>query len=88
MGIHESQSRFYENLIGRSRAFCVPLLKIMKESFPEQMAGVTEDALYFDTANASLMNRRPERVMSRMAQRLRLQTPDYYDYEVRGEQHV
>ena len=46
MGIHESQSRFYENLIGRSRAFCVPLLKIMKESFPEQMAGVTEDALY------------------------------------------
>ncbi len=49
---------------------------------------VTEDALYFDTGNASLMNRRPERVMSRMAQRLRLQTPDYYDYEVRGEQHV
>ena len=46
MGIHESQSRFYENLIARSRAFCTPLLKIMRECFPEQMEGVTEDALY------------------------------------------
>ena len=46
MGVHESQSRFYENLIGRSRAFCTPLLKIMKEVFPEQMNGVTEDELY------------------------------------------
>ena len=46
MGVHESQSRFYENLIGRSRAFCTPLLKIMKEIFPEQMAGVTEEDLY------------------------------------------
>ena len=46
MGVHESQSRFYENLIGRSRAFCAPLLKVMKEVFPEQMKGVTEDELY------------------------------------------
>ena len=46
MGVHESQSRFYENLIGRSRAFCVPLLKAMKEVFPEQMKGVTEEELY------------------------------------------
>ena len=46
MGVHESQSRFYENLIGRSRAFCVPLLKIMKEIFPERMQNVTEDELY------------------------------------------
>ena len=46
MGVHESQSRFYENLIGRSRAFCTPLLKIMKEVFPEQMKGVTEEELY------------------------------------------
>ena len=43
MGVHESQSRFYENLIGRSRAFCTPLLKIMKEVFPAQMKDVTED---------------------------------------------
>ena len=46
MGVHESQSRFYENLIARSRAFCTPLLKIMKEVFPEQMKGVTEEELY------------------------------------------
>ena len=46
MGVHESQSRFYENLIGRSRAFCTPLLKILKEVFPEQMQGVTEEELY------------------------------------------
>ena len=46
MGIHESQSRFYENLIARSRAFCTPLLKIMREVFPEQMKGVTEEELY------------------------------------------
>ena len=46
MGVHESQSRFYENLIGRSRAFCVPLLKIMREVFPDRMRDVTEDDLY------------------------------------------
>ena len=28
MGIHESQSRFYENLIGRSFAFCQALLVV------------------------------------------------------------
>ncbi len=46
MGVHESQSRFYEILIGHSRAFCTPLLKILKEVFPEQMAGVDEEILY------------------------------------------
>ena len=46
MGVHESQSRFYENIIGRSRAFCTPLLKILQEVFPEQMKNVTEDELY------------------------------------------
>ncbi len=46
MGIHESQSRFYENLIGRSRAFCTPLLKIMQDVFPDQMKDVSEDELY------------------------------------------
>ena len=52
MGVHESQSRFYENLIGRSRAFCTPLLKIMKEVFPDQMKDVTEEELY-STINLS-----------------------------------
>ncbi len=46
MGIHESQSRFYENIIGRSRAFCSPLLKILKEVFPDQIGSLTEEELY------------------------------------------
>ena len=46
MGLHESQSRFYENLIGRSAAFCHALYPVMRELFPEQLADVTEDELY------------------------------------------
>ena len=46
MGVHESQSRFYENILGRSRAFCTPLLKILKEVFPEQTGNLTEEELY------------------------------------------
>ena len=46
MGVHESQSRFYENLIARSRAFCRPLLTLMRECFPDQTAGLTEEELY------------------------------------------
>ena len=46
MSIHESQSRFYENLIGRSRPFCAVLLPELKALFPEQMAGVDVEALY------------------------------------------
>ncbi len=46
MGLHESQSRFYENLIGRSQPFCRAVLPVMQELFPSQMAGVTAEALY------------------------------------------
>lgn len=46
MGLHESQSRFYENIIGRSLPFCTALLPIMQELFPAQMAGVTPHMLY------------------------------------------
>ncbi len=48
----------------------------------------TEDAIYLDTEKAILMSRKPERCMSKEAQRRRLQTPDYYDYEIRGEGDV
>ena len=44
--IHESQSRLYENLLGRSRAFCEVILPVLKEFFPGQMAGVTPEKLY------------------------------------------
>ena len=46
MGIHESQSRFYENLIGRSRAFIHAIFPKVKEFFPEQLADVDEEMFY------------------------------------------
>ena len=33
MGLHESQSRFYENILGRSRAFSGVLLNLLREQF-------------------------------------------------------
>lgn len=46
MGIHESQSRFYENLIGRSREFCSVVWPIVCKCFPEQTANVTEETFW------------------------------------------
>ena len=46
MGLHESQSRFYENIIGRSLPFCRALLPVMLEVFPAQMKGVSAEQLY------------------------------------------
>ena len=46
MGIHESQSRFYENIIGRSLEFIELIFPKMQELFPEQLRGVTAHDLY------------------------------------------
>ena len=46
MGIHESQSRFYENIIGRSRSYCNMIFPKLCELFPEQMKGRTADEFY------------------------------------------
>ena len=46
MGIHESQSRFYENILGRSEAFIRYIFPKMQECFPEQMKGCTAEELY------------------------------------------
>lgn len=46
MSIHESQSRFYENIIGRSKAFCEYIFPTLVELFPEQMKGRTAQELY------------------------------------------
>jgi len=46
MAIHESQSRFYENIIGRSRSFCSLILPYLKKSFPESLSDVSEEAFY------------------------------------------
>ncbi len=52
MGIHESQSRFYENLIGRSRAFCHYVFPKLKEIFSEQLEGVDAE-MYYRAVNKS-----------------------------------
>ncbi len=46
MGIHESQSRFYENLVGRSLAFVKLIFPKLQELFPEQLAGVTAEMFH------------------------------------------
>jgi carboxypeptidase Taq len=46
MGVHESQSRFYENLIGRSLEFIELIFPKMQELFPKQLANVTAYDLY------------------------------------------
>lgn len=46
MGLHESQSRFYENLVGRSRGFVTFLAPRLRALFPQQLGGVSDDALY------------------------------------------
>lgn len=44
MGMHESQSRFFENIIGRRRAFWVPLYGKLQEIFPKQLKDIPLDA--------------------------------------------
>ena len=46
MGVHESQSRFYENLIGRSLPFIQAIFPRMQEFFPEQLGDVTAEQFY------------------------------------------
>lgn len=40
-GMHESQSRFYENIIGRNQAFWKPVYPKLQATFPTQLGGVT-----------------------------------------------
>jgi carboxypeptidase Taq len=46
LGIHESQSRMWENLVGRSREYWQHYLPVLGEHFPEQLAGVDVDRFY------------------------------------------
>ena len=46
MGVHESQSRFYENLIGRSRPFVEAIYPKVQEFFPQQLGGVSAEQFY------------------------------------------
>ncbi|RCX23491.1 carboxypeptidase Taq [Fontibacillus phaseoli] len=46
MGIHESQSRFWENFVGRSRDFWERYYGDLQQHFPEQLKDVTVDEFY------------------------------------------
>lgn len=46
MGIHESQSRLWENMIGRSRAFWQRYYGDLQQHFPEQLANVEVEDFY------------------------------------------
>jgi carboxypeptidase Taq len=47
LGIHESQSRMWENLVGRSRPFWRHFFPRAKAMFPDALADVTDDQWYF-----------------------------------------
>lgn len=46
MAFHESQSRMWENLIGRGRPFWTWAMPVVQRYFPEQFAGATADGMY------------------------------------------
>ncbi len=57
MGAHESQSRLFENTIGRSKAFWIPLYDKLVDLFPEQLSGKSIDDFYkaINKSQASLI---------------------------------
>ena len=46
LGIHESQSRMWENFVGRSRAFWTGMYPQVKQTFPDALADVSLDQFY------------------------------------------
>lgn len=47
LGVHESQSRLWENLVGRSRPFWAHFFPLARKTFPQALRGVTVDEFYF-----------------------------------------
>jgi carboxypeptidase Taq len=46
LGMHESQSRMWENLVGRGRAFWRHFLPLLQQTFPAQLGGVDVAQFY------------------------------------------
>jgi len=46
LGVHESQSRLWENIVARSRDFWTHYLPRLRETFPLQLDGVNVDTFY------------------------------------------
>ena len=57
LGIHESQSRLWENQVGRSRPFMDYLMGRLKDTFPDRTADLNPDILYraFNVVRPSLI---------------------------------
>jgi carboxypeptidase Taq len=51
-GVHESQSRLWENLVGRSHPFWKHFFPSLRSVFPEQLRGVDDEA-FFKAVNKS-----------------------------------
>jgi carboxypeptidase Taq len=47
LGIHESQSRMWENLVGRSRAFWQHFFPQAQAAFPDALKGVSPDSFFW-----------------------------------------
>jgi carboxypeptidase Taq len=45
-GVHESQSRLWENMVGRSRAFWEHFFPVLQGIFPDQLRGVKAESFY------------------------------------------
>ena len=46
LGIHESQSRLWENNVGRSKAFWTHFFPLLQQHFPSQLQAVSPDAFH------------------------------------------
>ena len=46
MGIHESQSLFWERMIAQNKAFCAHYIETIRAAFPKNLQAVSVDALY------------------------------------------
>ena len=51
LGIHESQSRMWENFVGRSRSFWTYFFPKLQATFPEALKDVAEEDFYFAVNN-------------------------------------
>ena len=45
-GVHESQSRLWENIVGRGRAFWQHFYPVLQQIFPDQLRGVALETFY------------------------------------------
>ena len=46
MAVHESQSRMWENMIGRSKPFWNHFFPMLQEIFPSQLGNVNAESFY------------------------------------------